>query len=132
MQLDLASLKSVRSFVENFLRTESRLDLLINNAGQASTLKTERTVGVSGVKTICSLVHINMFHTHVPPGRVCSILVQLYLSWCFNFRSDKGWKNRGWFWDDLWRQSPGSLPAHSAAPGPAEGERAESRGHCGL
>lgn len=33
MQLDLGSLKSVRSFAENFLRTEPRLDLLINNAG---------------------------------------------------------------------------------------------------
>uniref|UniRef100_UPI0037E95C67 dehydrogenase/reductase SDR family member 13-like isoform X2 n=1 Tax=Semicossyphus pulcher TaxID=241346 RepID=UPI0037E95C67 len=33
MQLDLASLQSVRSFAENFLRSESRLDLLINNAG---------------------------------------------------------------------------------------------------
>ncbi|XP_038164266.1 dehydrogenase/reductase SDR family member 13-like [Cyprinodon tularosa] len=33
MQLDLASLLSVRTFAENFLRSESRLDLLINNAG---------------------------------------------------------------------------------------------------
>lgn len=33
MQCDLGSLKSVRSFAENFLKTESRLDLLINNAG---------------------------------------------------------------------------------------------------
>lgn len=36
MQLDLASLLSVRTFAENFLRSESRLDLLINNAGQNS------------------------------------------------------------------------------------------------
>lgn len=33
MQLDLASLKSVRCFTETFLKSESRLDLLINNAG---------------------------------------------------------------------------------------------------
>ncbi|KAJ8280933.1 hypothetical protein GJAV_G00061190 [Gymnothorax javanicus] len=34
MHLDLASLKSVRSFAEAFLKTEPRLDLLINNAGK--------------------------------------------------------------------------------------------------
>lgn len=33
MQLDLGNLKSVRSFAENFLKAESRLDILINNAG---------------------------------------------------------------------------------------------------
>lgn len=38
MQLDLASLKSVRSFAENFLKSEARLDLLINNAGQLFVL----------------------------------------------------------------------------------------------
>ncbi|XP_071400166.1 dehydrogenase/reductase SDR family member 13-like isoform X1 [Centroberyx affinis] len=36
MQLDLASLQSVRSFAESFLQSESRLDLLINNAGLLS------------------------------------------------------------------------------------------------
>ena len=35
MHLDLGSLKSVRSFAETFLKTEVRLDLLINNAGVA-------------------------------------------------------------------------------------------------
>lgn len=34
MQLDLASLKSVHCFSQAFLKTESRLDLLINNAGK--------------------------------------------------------------------------------------------------
>lgn len=36
MQLDLASLQSVHSFSQTFLKTESRLDLLINNAGRFS------------------------------------------------------------------------------------------------
>ncbi|XP_071355224.1 dehydrogenase/reductase SDR family member 13-like [Trachinotus anak] len=46
MQLDLGSLKSVRSFVENFLRSESRLDLLINNAGLMNGGKTEEGFGM--------------------------------------------------------------------------------------
>uniref|UniRef100_UPI00398F6B89 dehydrogenase/reductase SDR family member 13-like n=1 Tax=Pristiophorus japonicus TaxID=55135 RepID=UPI00398F6B89 len=33
MQLDLASLKSVRAFAENFLKSEPQLHILINNAG---------------------------------------------------------------------------------------------------
>ncbi|XP_030299384.1 dehydrogenase/reductase SDR family member 13-like [Sparus aurata] len=46
MQLDLASLKSVRSFAENFLRSETRLDLLINNAGLMNSGKTEDGFGM--------------------------------------------------------------------------------------
>ncbi|XP_054861632.1 dehydrogenase/reductase SDR family member 13-like isoform X2 [Amphiprion ocellaris] len=46
MQLDLASLQSVRSFADNFLKSESRLDLLINNAGLISDGKTEDGFGM--------------------------------------------------------------------------------------
>lgn len=34
MHLDLASLKCVRDFAVTFLKSEPRLDLLINNAGK--------------------------------------------------------------------------------------------------
>ncbi|KAI9537812.1 hypothetical protein NQZ68_022474 [Dissostichus eleginoides] len=46
MQLDLASMKSVRSFAETFLKTESRLDLLINNAGLVGDGRTEDGFGI--------------------------------------------------------------------------------------
>uniref|UniRef100_A0A3Q3AWC8 Dehydrogenase/reductase (SDR family) member 13b.1 n=1 Tax=Kryptolebias marmoratus TaxID=37003 RepID=A0A3Q3AWC8_KRYMA len=41
MQLDLGSLKSVRSFAETFLKSEPRLDILINNAGVLMHGRTE-------------------------------------------------------------------------------------------
>ena len=37
--LDLASLKSVREFAEKILESESRLDILINNAGAMNNNK---------------------------------------------------------------------------------------------
>ncbi|XP_042269690.1 dehydrogenase/reductase SDR family member 13-like [Thunnus albacares] len=47
MQLDLASFKSVRSFAETFLKTEPRLDILINNAGVLGAGRTEDGFGVA-------------------------------------------------------------------------------------
>ncbi|KAM9354233.1 retinol dehydrogenase 12-like [Pholidichthys leucotaenia] len=46
MQLDLASLRSVRSFADTFLKKESRLDLLINNAGLVADGRTEDGFGI--------------------------------------------------------------------------------------
>ncbi|KAJ8276605.1 hypothetical protein COCON_G00083570 [Conger conger] len=46
MQLDLGSLRSVRSFTETFLKTEPRLDLLINNAGLVADGRTEDGFGI--------------------------------------------------------------------------------------
>ncbi|XP_036391847.1 dehydrogenase/reductase SDR family member 13-like isoform X1 [Megalops cyprinoides] len=47
MHLDLASLKSVRSFADTFLKTEPRLDLLINNAGMMGPGRTEDGFGMA-------------------------------------------------------------------------------------
>ncbi|XP_029943277.1 dehydrogenase/reductase SDR family member 13-like [Salarias fasciatus] len=47
MQLDLASLKSVRNFVETFLKIEPRLDILINNAGVMCSGYTEDGFGMA-------------------------------------------------------------------------------------
>ncbi|XP_060800221.1 dehydrogenase/reductase SDR family member 13a.3 [Neoarius graeffei] len=46
MHLDLASLKSVRDFSEAFLKTEPKLDLLINNAGMIGAGRTEDGFGM--------------------------------------------------------------------------------------
>nr|XP_046172004.1 dehydrogenase/reductase SDR family member 13-like isoform X1 [Oncorhynchus gorbuscha]XP_046172005.1 dehydrogenase/reductase SDR family member 13-like isoform X1 [Oncorhynchus gorbuscha] len=56
MQLDLGSLKSVRSFAETFLKTEPRLDLLINNAGIYMPGTTEDGLGM-----MFSVNHIGPF-----------------------------------------------------------------------
>ncbi|XP_073779103.1 dehydrogenase/reductase SDR family member 13a.3 isoform X1 [Danio rerio] len=47
MHLDLASLQSVRDFAETFLKTEPRLDLLINNAGLIASGRTEDGFGMA-------------------------------------------------------------------------------------
>ncbi|KAK5600892.1 hypothetical protein CRENBAI_007816 [Crenichthys baileyi] len=46
MQLDLGSFKSVRNFAENFLKSEPRLDILINNAGLYMLGRTEDGFGM--------------------------------------------------------------------------------------
>ncbi|XP_051966323.1 dehydrogenase/reductase SDR family member 13-like [Xyrauchen texanus] len=47
MHLDLASFKSVRNFAETFLKSEPRLDLLINNAGLITSGRTEDGFGMA-------------------------------------------------------------------------------------
>ncbi|XP_033844262.1 dehydrogenase/reductase SDR family member 13-like [Periophthalmus magnuspinnatus] len=44
--LDLASLKSVRNFAENLLKTEPHIDILINNAGLVGDGRTEEGFGL--------------------------------------------------------------------------------------
>lgn len=50
MKLDLGSLKSVRAFAENFLKSESRLDVLINNAGKPNPQNCFNMFKIGGTK----------------------------------------------------------------------------------
>uniref|UniRef100_A0A672SQC1 Dehydrogenase/reductase (SDR family) member 13b.1 n=1 Tax=Sinocyclocheilus grahami TaxID=75366 RepID=A0A672SQC1_SINGR len=62
MQLDLASLKSVRSFAETFLKTERRLDILINNAGVYMQGTTDDGLGLMfGVNHLGHFFLTNLF-----------------------------------------------------------------------
>ncbi|KAL1266384.1 hypothetical protein QQF64_002059 [Cirrhinus molitorella] len=71
MHLDLASLKSVRSFVENFLKKESRLDILINNAGLVMGDKTE-----DGFGSIFGINHLGHFLLTILllESKLCNVL----------------------------------------------------------
>ncbi|XP_074536378.1 dehydrogenase/reductase SDR family member 13-like [Halichoeres trimaculatus] len=77
MQLDLGSLKSVRSFAENFLKTESRLDLLINNAGILMQGRTEDGLGMMfGVNHIGHFLLTNLLLDRLKacePSRVVNL-----------------------------------------------------------
>ncbi|KAM6461045.1 dehydrogenase/reductase SDR family member 13 [Liasis olivaceus] len=60
MILDLASLDSVRAFAETFLRSEPRLDILINNAGVIDNGKTED--GFNETFQVNHLAHFLLTH----------------------------------------------------------------------
>ncbi|XP_034062100.1 dehydrogenase/reductase SDR family member 13-like isoform X2 [Gymnodraco acuticeps] len=77
MPLDLGSLKSVRSFAENFLKSEPRLDLLINNAGIFVQGRTEDGLGMMfGVNHIGHFLLTNLLLDRLKecgPSRVVSV-----------------------------------------------------------
>ncbi|XP_066504996.1 dehydrogenase/reductase (SDR family) member 13 like 1 [Hoplias malabaricus] len=77
MQLDLASMKSIRAFTETFLKAESRLDLLINNAGLAVPGRTEDGLGlVFGVNHIGPFLLTNLLLDRLKecaPSRVINV-----------------------------------------------------------
>ncbi|XP_025033223.1 dehydrogenase/reductase SDR family member 13-like [Python bivittatus] len=60
MILDLANLDSVRAFAETFLRSEPRLDILINNAGVTDNSKTED--GFNQAFQVNHLAHFLLTH----------------------------------------------------------------------
>ncbi|XP_046803277.1 retinol dehydrogenase 13-like [Lucilia cuprina] len=56
--LDLSSLRSIREFAANFLREETRLDILINNAG---ILRTKRQLTPDGFEQHLAVNHLGHF-----------------------------------------------------------------------
>ncbi|XP_034384805.1 dehydrogenase/reductase SDR family member 13-like [Cyclopterus lumpus] len=77
MPLDLGSLKSVRSFAETFLKSEPRLDILINNAGIFLQGRTEDGLGMMfGVNHIGHFLLTNLLLDRLKecePGRVVTL-----------------------------------------------------------
>lgn len=59
MHLDVSSLKSVREFAVNFLKKESKLDVLINNAGRASVTKKRKSA--DGIEMTFATNHYGPF-----------------------------------------------------------------------
>ncbi|XP_039638205.1 dehydrogenase/reductase SDR family member 13-like isoform X3 [Perca fluviatilis] len=84
MQLDLASFKSVRSFAETFLKTEPRLDILINNAGVMGPGHTEDGFGMAfGVNHLGHFLLTNLLLEQLQqcgPSRVVTVAALLH---CF-------------------------------------------------
>lgn len=77
MQLDLGSLKSVRSFADTFLKSEPRLDILINNAGIYMQGRTEDGLGMMfGVNHIGHFLLTNLLLERLKqygPSRVVNV-----------------------------------------------------------
>jgi len=59
MKLDLSSFQSVRDFARDFLAKESRLDVLIHNAGVAAAFS--KAISVDGIELTCSTNHYGPF-----------------------------------------------------------------------
>lgn len=59
MKLDLSSMQSVREFAKDFINKESRLDVLIHNAGYANTF--DKAVSVDGLELTMATNHYGPF-----------------------------------------------------------------------
>lgn len=70
MQLDLSSFKSIREFADQILKAESRLDVLIHNAGYAGMLK--NFISEDGIE-------LTMATNHYGPFLLTHLLIRLML-----------------------------------------------------
>lgn len=59
MKLDLSSLQSVRDFAKEFLSKETRLDILIHNAGYGNTFT--KAVSIDGIELTYATNHYGPF-----------------------------------------------------------------------
>lgn len=59
MKLDLSSMQSVREFARDFLAKETRLDVLIHNAGYANTF--DKAVSIDGIELTMATNHYGPF-----------------------------------------------------------------------
>nr|XP_061796967.1 dehydrogenase/reductase SDR family member 13-like [Nerophis lumbriciformis] len=82
MQLDLASFKSVRSFAGTILKTEPRLDILINNAGMGGPGYTEDGFGMAfGVNHLGPFLLTNLLLKKMQqcgPSRIVNVSALLH------------------------------------------------------
>lgn len=64
MKLDLSSFQSIRNFAKEFLSKESRLDVLVHNAGYGNTF--EKQISVDGIEMTMATNHFGpLLLTHL-------------------------------------------------------------------
>ena len=104
MQLDLSSFKSIRDFADKIIKTESRLDVLIHNAGYAGMFK--NFISIDGIELTMATNHYGPFLlTHLlinlmlksAPSRIIIVASQMYIFGHLNPESRSNLNPTGFF-----------------------------------
>lgn len=85
-KLDLSSLQSVREFAADILKTESKIDVLVNNAGYAETFK--KAQSVDGIEMHMATNHYGQFlltHLLIDLLKKSSSRIVIVASECYRF-----------------------------------------------